>query len=340
MEKTKNIFDYATKELSQDAFLRWLFENYNCDDNASLKEASQKILREFCGVEPNEKISDVKTVAQWNKIDIMCIVETNNRKIALFIEDKTFSNIGEDQLVRYNEKIQNSSYFRKEDITDIKKVFFKTSALSKEDDNELENSGWNAYGINKIYELFKEYSRTDSIILSQFIERLERCYKAHQQTSIPYKNDDSFTTVKWKSYFDNTLIKLIENQIDNSKFQCHTKFIRYDYATIYINLKNIADGDVPYIELSSRSFNLEKKEVSVGLYCYLNDYQKRKPDIDKLKQNLEKLTDTIFSKANERTIEPKKIASTEKIKYENDDDIVKLLRDCIKDYEIIMKDWL
>ena len=29
----KNLFDYATKELSQDAFLRWLFENYNCKKN-------------------------------------------------------------------------------------------------------------------------------------------------------------------------------------------------------------------------------------------------------------------------------------------------------------------
>ncbi len=27
----KNLFNYATKELSQDAFLRWLFENYKCD---------------------------------------------------------------------------------------------------------------------------------------------------------------------------------------------------------------------------------------------------------------------------------------------------------------------
>ena len=27
----KNLFDYATKELSQDAFLRWLFENYDCE---------------------------------------------------------------------------------------------------------------------------------------------------------------------------------------------------------------------------------------------------------------------------------------------------------------------
>lgn len=30
----KNIFDFATRELSQDAFLRWLLENY---DDADLK---------------------------------------------------------------------------------------------------------------------------------------------------------------------------------------------------------------------------------------------------------------------------------------------------------------
>ena len=28
MNNTKNLFDFATKELSQDAFLRWFFENY------------------------------------------------------------------------------------------------------------------------------------------------------------------------------------------------------------------------------------------------------------------------------------------------------------------------
>ena len=28
----KNIFTYASKELSQDAFLRCILENYNCDD--------------------------------------------------------------------------------------------------------------------------------------------------------------------------------------------------------------------------------------------------------------------------------------------------------------------
>ena len=42
----KNLFDYATKELSQDAFLRWLFENYNCE-NESAKNAFRKLFDSF-----------------------------------------------------------------------------------------------------------------------------------------------------------------------------------------------------------------------------------------------------------------------------------------------------
>ena len=42
----ENLFDYATKELSQDAFLRWLFENYNCE-NESVKNAFRKLFDSF-----------------------------------------------------------------------------------------------------------------------------------------------------------------------------------------------------------------------------------------------------------------------------------------------------
>ena len=102
----KNIFDYATKELSQDAFLRWLFENFDCKDSASLKDASQFILKQLCMIK-NEDIIDVKTYSQWNKIDIFAVVKTNKRSIALFIEDKVFSN-EHNQLKRYNETIEKS----------------------------------------------------------------------------------------------------------------------------------------------------------------------------------------------------------------------------------------
>ncbi|MCQ2478488.1 MAG: hypothetical protein MJ091_04665 [Clostridia bacterium] len=97
----KNLFDYATKELSQDAFLRWLFENFDCEDNLSLKEASQQVLKKLCKI-CDEEIIEVKTYSQWHKVDIFTVIKTDKRIIALFIEDKVFS--GEhNQLSRYNE---------------------------------------------------------------------------------------------------------------------------------------------------------------------------------------------------------------------------------------------
>ena len=33
----KNLFNYAKKELTQDAFLMWILDNYNCTDDLELK---------------------------------------------------------------------------------------------------------------------------------------------------------------------------------------------------------------------------------------------------------------------------------------------------------------
>ena len=44
----KNLFERATKELSQDAFLLWLFENYD-SDNPHVREAVYTLLRPFVG---------------------------------------------------------------------------------------------------------------------------------------------------------------------------------------------------------------------------------------------------------------------------------------------------
>ena len=68
----KNLFDYATKELSQDAFLRWLFENYDCE-NKKVRNVCEKLFNAFTNNELNfSKIdkNSLRTVAQWNKIDI------------------------------------------------------------------------------------------------------------------------------------------------------------------------------------------------------------------------------------------------------------------------------
>ncbi|MBP5313539.1 MAG: hypothetical protein J6Y65_01260, partial [Eggerthellaceae bacterium] len=64
MGETKNIFDYAKKELSQDAFLMWLFENYDCDEEC-IRDAAFMLLREFGIKADKDRIKTIKTDAQW-----------------------------------------------------------------------------------------------------------------------------------------------------------------------------------------------------------------------------------------------------------------------------------
>ena len=74
----KNLFDYATKELSQDAFLRWLFESYEDEqirpivaDFITNFTFGQEDGRPQLVVKPDD-IKNIKTFAQVNDIDV-CI---------------------------------------------------------------------------------------------------------------------------------------------------------------------------------------------------------------------------------------------------------------------------
>ena len=86
-----NLFDYATSELSQDAFLLWLMgwgkSCYKDEDNA-LHAIAQRFIRRLLN-KPNEfEISDIQLFKQQKKIDVLAII---NNQYALIIEDKTDS---------------------------------------------------------------------------------------------------------------------------------------------------------------------------------------------------------------------------------------------------------
>lgn len=137
----KNIFDYATRELSQDAFLRWLFENF---DDTELKYAAGDLLNEFCAIDIQD-IKDVNTTAQWCNIDIsVWITLKDNSKAALFIEDKTYSE-EHNQLDNYDNRISRceNEYAR------IYKIFYKTDIITDHLKDVFERE---FHFINKLYQ--------------------------------------------------------------------------------------------------------------------------------------------------------------------------------------------
>lgn len=90
---SENLFDYATKELSQDAFLRWLLENYN---DPIVGPVAIKLLQKWIGLYPRQdfdvsKISNIKTYAQHKHIDLIADVTADSHIYSFVIEDKTGS---------------------------------------------------------------------------------------------------------------------------------------------------------------------------------------------------------------------------------------------------------
>ncbi len=123
-----NLFYYATSELSQDAFICWLlsFAYKNCDKNPALTECAKDMLRLF--IKDLEKEDEIYLSEypqkQYKNIDILLTV---NDKYKVIVEDKTFSEEHDNQLIRYKNIV-------KEDFPEFQDntigVYFKTGFQS------------------------------------------------------------------------------------------------------------------------------------------------------------------------------------------------------------------
>ena len=114
MLEKNNLFKFATKELSQDAFICWCINWINYpNDNKKLYEMAQKIVLKLLDETEYTDKMKIKIVRQYENIDILLLFNELNK--IYIIEDKTTSflkeNKNEIQLIRYSEKIKNSLIF-------------------------------------------------------------------------------------------------------------------------------------------------------------------------------------------------------------------------------------
>ncbi len=175
----KNLFDYATKELSQDAFLCWLFANYKCE-NKKLSEISVKLLSAFSFPLSADKIENFQIFKQWKHIDVLVQFEYDNEIHLIAIEDKTYSEEHE-QLKEYNKELDGYAkiiFAREKKMVESHKVFYKTAVLSDAEKIRVENSNrWTIFGIKQINDFFSKYSKTGSEILDDYIEHISKLYR-------------------------------------------------------------------------------------------------------------------------------------------------------------------
>lgn len=158
--KKNNLFDFATSELSQDAFICWLlnFAHKNhLDEDIVLTECAKDILVKILPDEPNPVItSDI--ARQHKNIDILIEV---NKKYNIIIEDKTFSNVHDDQIKRYKEILLD------EGKSNIKSVYFKIVEQPFVEDVDIHLTR------KDLLDIFKKYvNETENIIFKDYYEYL------------------------------------------------------------------------------------------------------------------------------------------------------------------------
>lgn len=108
--ETPNLFQFATSELSQDAFLCWLIawgQQEFRSLNRELHDAAIDFITAIFNAHslPAPIIESLKITRQFQSLDIL--VEINN-KYAILIEDKTYTKDHSNQLVRYRKAVKTA----------------------------------------------------------------------------------------------------------------------------------------------------------------------------------------------------------------------------------------
>ena len=178
-----NLFDYATSELSQDAFIAWLCANYNSDDS-QVKRASQAMLRKFIDVDDSSDISVVDVERQTYHIDILLTLEYKSEKFQVIIEDKTNSKDHDNQIERYKEQLLKD--IDGNDIN-IRVVYYKTSILTS---SELKSINEKLgivdvlLSIHEIYEILNDELGSEEIgnaILADYVEHIRDLHNQYHR---------------------------------------------------------------------------------------------------------------------------------------------------------------
>ena len=166
-----NLFDFASSELSQDAFLSWLLswadpEYEPCD--LALHETALHFLDRLFDVSGNTLPREPATIPvdqQVRGLDILALVGTHH---AVLIEDKTGTEEHSQQLERYAAAVAQM-YPKREQL----RIYLKTGEQSSYD--AVRNAGYAVFGRHKLLEVLRhgyELGVTNAVLL-EYLQHLE-----------------------------------------------------------------------------------------------------------------------------------------------------------------------
>lgn len=195
-----NIFDIATKELSQDAFITWLLafadnnnQEYDKELNLCAKDFVSKLIKKQIP-NFNEPIHTVEARRQWKNIDVRAKV---NNKYLIIIEDKTISSEHSNQLERYKE-IAEKWCLEKKYGTPIC-IYLKTENESLSIFNAIKEKGFAIFDRTDFITLLNNHKEIKNNIFIDFYERITNIEKL--STEFKNKSLNNWKGYDWQGFF-------------------------------------------------------------------------------------------------------------------------------------------
>ena len=320
MQSMKNLFDFATKELSQDAFLRWTFENWS-DPTLSVvgKQLIVEMVNLYDGNHVDQsQINSVKTYGQVQKIDIVVDFKINQDDCILIIEDKTTSSEHSNQLIAYKEHVEKwNKDFENKTHKSRKSfyIFYKTHKIDEDERKRIIDAGWKEFPFKKINEFWSQFKNHQNFLIGQYAEHVTKSWQNSENKALPCNDNID----EWIGYFGNTLKQKIIYPCDiwvNSTY--------FGYAYFCLRPKGRENDPIPYLEIRSRDCLNKSLIGRILLYgVKISDEQK-----ETYKQRIREKCKYFECENNAQQISSTK----KKIKWSSKDDFVHFVNKLIKEY--------
>lgn len=267
MEKP-NLFSFATKELSQDAFICWLlawadkaYENDDYELHSCSMKFVQAILSKF-DLKITPVIETIQIKPQYKHIDILVLLNARlenlkpkeplpENSFAIIIEDKVGSSQHSDQLQRYAQTIKNLG-FKDENIL---RLYLKTR-------DQIHYRKIQAEG-------YKEFTRKDFLAVlksfngnNEILRDFENYWQKAEDDTNSYK---SLELTKWGNYSWRGFYKALNDADDIGLNQEEAVWLTSSYSTklskpTYSNLfGQDMHGCRLYIQLCQKVLNIKIK---------------------------------------------------------------------------------
>ncbi|QZY86782.1 PD-(D/E)XK nuclease family protein [Exiguobacterium acetylicum] len=206
-----NIFDYATSELSQDAFLCWLLkwaEEGARSHDPQLHTIANVFVKEVFDLhncQLNESIQSVCIKRQFNSLDILAII---NEKYAIMIEDKVFTSHHSNQLNRYLQMVENHSKTKH-----LKPLPIYYKIVEQGDYSDVIGAGYKIFTRTKMIEVLSGlHTSTTNDILNDYLKYLKQI-----DTSIEsYK---SLPITEWNFFSWQGFYRDLQKELKNGKWE-------------------------------------------------------------------------------------------------------------------------